>query len=75
MYAYHAPFACGPPWARRHARFGGPRGGRCGPPSYPNREEWLSALEEHQKDLEQQVADIADLIRRLKDEPEAEAAD
>ena len=74
MYGHHAPFACGPPWARRHGgppRFG-PRGGHCGPPSYPNREEWLSALEEHQKDLEQQVADIADLIRRLKDESEAE---
>lgn len=84
MYGHHAPFACGgppwargggPPWARGHGRFG-PRGGHCGPPSHPNREEWLSALEEHQKDLEQQVADIADLIRRLKDEePEAEPAE
>jgi hypothetical protein len=30
-------------------------------------DEWLKALEEHQKDLEQEVADIADLIRRLKE--------
>ena len=35
----------------------------------------LSSLEEYQKDLEQQVADVADLIRRLKEEPdEPEAA-
>jgi hypothetical protein len=26
-------------------------------------------LEERQKDLEQEIADIADLIRRLRDEP------
>lgn len=30
-------------------------------------DEWLKALEEHQKDLEQEVADIAGLIRRLKE--------
>lgn len=51
---------------RRHGR------GGCGPGlrgrRYPNREEWLRALEEHQKDLEQEVADVADLIRRLKEE-------
>lgn len=34
----------------------------------PNREEFLSALEERQKDLEQEIADIHDLIRRLRDE-------
>jgi hypothetical protein len=33
----------------------------------PNREEWLSRLEEYQKDLEEEVADVADLIRRLKE--------
>ena len=57
---------------RRH-RYG--RGG-CGPGfggRVPNREEWLKALEEHQKDLEQEVADVADLIRRLKEE-KADAA-
>jgi hypothetical protein len=50
---------------RRHMR------GRCGPGRrrrYPNREEWLRSLEEYQKDLEQEVADVADLIRRLKEE-------
>jgi hypothetical protein len=41
----------------------------------PSREEWLSSLEEHQKDLEQEVADVADLIRRLREDPdEPEAA-
>jgi hypothetical protein len=34
----------------------------------PNRDELLRLLEERQKDLEQEVADIADLIRRLRDE-------
>jgi len=34
----------------------------------PNREELLQALEERQKDLEQEIADIHDLIRRLRDE-------
>ena len=32
----------------------------------PNRDELLQTLEERQKDLEQEVADIADLIRRLR---------
>ena len=30
----------------------------------PKREEFLSALEERQKDLEQEIADIHDLIKR-----------
>jgi hypothetical protein len=50
--------------------------GRCGPRGrrrYPNPEELLRALEEHQKDLEQEVADVADLIRRLKQERTPEA--
>ena len=53
---------------RRHHR-GGFRG--IGRHRFPNREEWLAALEEHQRDLEQEVADVADLIRRLKDEETA----
>jgi hypothetical protein len=55
---------------RRHRRHAG---GRCGPGfrghRYPNREDWLKALEEYQKDLEQEVADVADLVRRLKEQP------
>jgi hypothetical protein len=51
----------------RRRRFGG-----CGPGfrdrPYPGREDWLRSLEEYQKDLEQEVADIADIIRRLKEE-------
>ena len=34
----------------------------------PNREELLKALEERQKDLEQEIADIHDLLRRLREE-------
>lgn len=34
----------------------------------PSREELLAALEERQKDLEQEIADIHDLVRRLRDE-------
>jgi hypothetical protein len=48
---------------RKHHRRGcGPFEGRAF-----DAEQWLKALEEHQKDLEQEVADIADLIRRLKE--------
>jgi hypothetical protein len=38
------------------------------PRRIPSREELLPILEERQKDLEQEIADIADLIRRLRDE-------
>ncbi len=34
----------------------------------PSREQLLQALEERQKDLEQEIADIHDLVRRLRDE-------
>jgi predicted nucleic acid-binding Zn-ribbon protein len=34
----------------------------------PSRDELLRALEERQKDLEEEIADIHDLIRRLRDE-------
>ena len=43
----------------------------------PSREEPLKALEERQKDLEQEIADIHDLLRRLRDEsatPQTEPA-
>jgi len=46
----------------RHRRFGSRRF------RYPNREQLLESLEEHQRDLEQEVADVADLIRRLREE-------
>ncbi|HEV3408100.1 MAG TPA: hypothetical protein VG079_05370 [Gaiellaceae bacterium] len=55
-----------------HGRHRHRHGRGCGPGfgsrRYPNREEWLRALEEYQKDLEQEVADIDDLIRRLREE-------
>ena len=39
---------------------------RFGRRPFPSAEELLRLLEEHQKDLEQETADVADLIRRLK---------
>ena len=37
-----------------------------------DRERMLPRLEEYQRDLEQELADVADLIRRLKEEKPAE---
>jgi hypothetical protein len=45
----------------RHRRFG-------------NREDWLRRLEQYQRDLEQELADVADLLRRLKEEKPTETA-
>jgi hypothetical protein len=74
MYGQFGPPTCSPRWARRRAHFGPPMWAACGG-ARPSREEWLSSLEEHQKDLEQEVADVADLIRRLREDPdEPEAA-
>jgi len=47
---------------RRHREGHWRRFGRFG-----NREQWLSKLEEYQRDLEQELADVADIVRRLKD--------
>jgi hypothetical protein len=44
---------------RGRRRFGGRR--------FPNRQELLERLESHQRDLEQELADIADLIAHLRD--------
>ena len=35
---------------------------------FGDRSAWLSRLEEYQRDLEQELADVADLVRRLKEE-------
>jgi hypothetical protein len=34
----------------------------------PSRDELMKALEDRQKDLEQEIADIHDVLRRLRDE-------
>ncbi len=39
-----------------------------------DREAWLERLEEHRKDLEQRLADVSDLINRLKQEPKETAS-
>jgi hypothetical protein len=54
---------------RSHHR-GGPHCGPRGPEGFSvDREQWLARLEEHQRDLEQRTADVADLIRRLRSDP------
>ena len=44
---------------RRHGRHGFRRFG--------NREEWLDRLESYQRDLEQELADVSDMIKRLRE--------
>ena len=39
-----------------------------------DREEMLPRLEEYQKDLEQELADVSDLLKRLKEERPKETA-
>jgi hypothetical protein len=41
---------------------------------FPNRTELLERLEAYQRDLEQELADLDDLIRHLRDKPEATTA-
>ena len=36
---------------------------------FPNRQELLARLESYQRDLEQELADIADVIAHLRDRP------
>ena len=58
-----------------HKRCGrGPGRGMRAPFSV-NREEWLERLEEHQRDLEQRTADVADLIRRRRQDPAPQTAE
>ncbi len=51
---------------RGHQRHG--RGLRFRRP-FPNRTELLARLEAYQRDLEQELADLDDLIRHLRDTP------
>jgi hypothetical protein len=39
---------------------------------FPNRQELLERLESYQRDLEQELADVADLIAHLRDQPAEE---
>ena len=48
--------------------------GRHGFRRLGNREEWLERLERYQRDLEQELADVADVIKRLKDGKPQETA-
>jgi len=37
-------------------------------PPAPERERWIRVLEEYQRDLEQAAADVADVIRRVRED-------
>ena len=50
---------------RHHGRGRGPRMFFRG--GFPNRHELIERLENHQRDLEQQLADIADVLAHLRD--------
>ena len=53
-----------------HGRGHGPRGLFRG--GFPNRLELIERLENHQRDLEQQLADIADVLTHLRDRQESQ---
>jgi hypothetical protein len=40
-----------------------------GPGGFPGREEWLERLEAHRERLEQDLANVGDLIEHLRDAP------
>jgi hypothetical protein len=48
------------------------RGGLRFQRPFPNRQELLERLEAYQRDLEQEVADVADLIEHLRDKAPAQ---
>jgi len=54
---------------------GGPGFGRGfrGRRGFPNRQEWLERLQEHQQRLEQDLANVKELIERLGDGADAGA--
>ena len=56
----------------RHGHGRCSRRGLRGRRRFGNREDWLRRLEEYQRDLEQEIADIADVIRHLKADQSAE---
>jgi hypothetical protein len=48
--------------------------GRRGFRRFGNREEWLERLERYQRDLEQELADVSDVIKRLREGKPQETA-
>jgi pimeloyl-ACP methyl ester carboxylesterase len=58
------PYGC---WGFPLPGFGFSWFGPGGPGPF-ERERWLRNLEEYQRDLEQTAADVADLIRRLRED-------
>ena len=55
---------------RHHHRHGhGPWFGRRG---FPSREEWVERLEDYRERLERDLANVDELLKRLRDEPQPE---
>ena len=54
----------------RHHHGHGPRGLFRG--GFPSRHDLIERLENHQRDLEQQLADVADVIAHLRDRDEGQ---
>jgi hypothetical protein len=48
-------------------------GGCCGPYEGPSVEDEIDWLEEYQRDLEQETADVAERIRRLRERRDQES--
>jgi hypothetical protein len=61
MCGSHGEHSAGYRWRHRFGRFG-------------NREQWLSRLEAYQRDLEEELADVADMVRRLKEDAPKQTA-
>jgi hypothetical protein len=58
---------------RHHRHLGGQSWGRRGPMRpFPSREELVERLESYQRDLEQELANLADVLRHLRSTPPAE---
>jgi hypothetical protein len=45
----------------------GHRGRRFGRRGFGSSEDWVRRLEDYQRDLEQELADVSDVIRRLRE--------
>ncbi len=54
----------------RHHGWGGRSARMLFRGGFPNRQELLERLESYQRDLEQQLADVADVIAHLRDRPD-----
>ena len=57
-----------------HHRHGGERGRIHFRGPFPNRQDLLERLENYRRDLEQELADVSDVIEHLRDRDAAQAS-